>query len=104
MYLESSPVVKNPDLDQYLQYIADLDLTTKQKYELLLIVHGLIAFCIDAAFSAADGQITWGQLDTSSFSAPLAYDTFGTDPETRTALPRRNGGKSDSSPIGATEP
>ncbi len=89
--------------ESYLKYIADLDLSIKDKYELLYIVNAVLCHFIDTAFGVQTDQITFQSIDKANSNSQLVHDTLGHHPQNQLVNVHTSGVEGDSSPTGSNE-
>lgn len=93
----------NEDYGRYIQYISSLDISSKEKFELLYIVNSILSYFVDQAFGVLTDQITLASAERSNSNSRRVHDTLGY-PETQSAAAKSHGADSDSNPIGPNEP
>lgn len=81
-----SQAIENTDLNNpYLQFITDLDISHKEKIELICIVGAILSHFVDHAFGVQTDQITLGSVGKISSAAPPDHVTIEGDPKTQAA-------------------
>jgi hypothetical protein len=85
---------------QYLQYISDLDMPIKQKFELLYIVNSILSNFVDQAFGVQTDQITLQSIGNAS----LCHATIQSHPENQTTDAQSYGVEEDSHLLGMSKP
>lgn len=88
----------------YLQYISNLDISPKEKIELICIVGAILSYFVDQAFGVQTDQITLGSVGKISSAAPHGHATLAYHPDNQTAHARIDGVDSAFNPLGASEP
>lgn len=88
----------------YLQYIANLDISAKEKLELICIVGSILSYFVDHAFGVTTDQITLGSTGEGRSNAPPDHDTIEHQPDHQTADAQSYGVEEDSCSSGMREP
>lgn len=102
-HLSKSP--ENPDdIEHYLQYISSLDMSIKEKYELLHIVGSILNYFVDQAFNVQTDQITLRCAGKADLNSQPSHAMIGNHLESQTDDAGRYGVRTDSNPAGAGEP
>jgi hypothetical protein len=97
-------ITENPETyDQYLQYISDLDLSPRQKFELLYIVNAILSYFVDQAFGVQTDQITLQSIG-KDFTGSFNHGMISGNPENQTDHALSHGVEPDSNPMGRAEP
>lgn len=104
MSFHSNTPPNSQNYEQYLQYISDLDISPKQKYELLYIVNSILSYFVDQAFGVQTDQITLHAAGKIGFNTPTDHVTIEHQPEHQTADAQSYGVEGDSCLAGMSEP
>ena len=89
--------------DDYLQHISGLDISPKEKMQLLYIVSAILAHFVDQAFGVQTDQITMRSA-RNNFNGPNDCASICACPENLTAAAVSDGVESDLNPGGSPEP
>lgn len=98
----SKPVETSEDYGKYIQYIANLDISSREKYELLYILNSLLSYFVDQAFGVQTDQITLAHVHKTNSISKLVHDILHQHPEILTAHAPSNGLASDSNSLGTS--
>jgi hypothetical protein len=103
MFNYSNAIENSEKVEHYLKYISNIDLSSKQKFELLYVVRSILSHFVDQAFNVQTDQITLQSISNGS-NASLGHATIENYPDNQTNDVLSNDVERDSNPIGSTEP
>lgn len=104
MSYNSQTAQKHEGYEQYLQYIAELDMPIKEKFELLYIVNSILSYFVDQAFGVQTDQITLESIERDSSNSRTTHDALEYHPQNQSADVRSDGVASDNNSPRSIEP
>ena len=104
MSCHSIPSEDSEYREQYLSYVDSLDLSPKEKFELLYIVHSIMLYFVDTAFDVHTDQFTLRSVGNNGLSPSIDDATIEHHPTNQPNRSQSGGAERDYNPTEPSEP